>query len=513
MRSFRTNSLSAGLRNIVSVSLALALAGCGLIPSSGSTTSNETPSAAATATSAGDAADATNATETIERPDGWDEASHGADVEPNYDVVFPDDAVNTLTITISPADWEAMMADMTEIFGAQGTGQQGGPGGGGPGDGQRPPGAPGQPGMMNAENPMWASGTVTFNGETWTNVGVRFKGNSSLVSSWSSGSLKLPLKLDFDQYEDTAPETTDQRFYGFKQLSFANGFGDSTYMREVVAYELLDQAGLAAAHTAYYNIVLDYGEGPVDMGLYVAVEVVDDTVIDRAYGDDSGNIYEADGAAASLAAGTQGQIESSFQKENHTDESDWSDVEALYATLNSDLRTSDPAAWRAQLESLFNVDDFLTWLALKTTLQHWDSYGSMSHNYYLYHDPETDQLDFISWDHNQVLGGQPGGQGGRGGGPSRATSFDLAEVGDDWPLIRYLLDDTVYQARYVEALRTVDTLFNADTLTARYQQLSTLIEPVLAESERGAFQSAVDSLTQTTRERDEALSAYLATLR
>lgn len=512
MRNILTKQRLVGLRSVVCVALALTLAGCSLAPSAGTTSASDATTAA---TSTQDPARGTNTpSDSVERPAGWDDATHGADVEPNVEVVFPDDSVNTLTITIAPDDWNAMLADMTEIFGDQGSRQQGpqagGPGAGGPGGGQ----GAGPRGVMNAENPMWVSGTVTFNGETWTNVGVRFKGNSSLANTWSSGSLKLPLKLDFDQYENTVPAITDQRFYGFKQLSFSNGFGDSTYMREVVAYELLDAAGLTAAHTAYYKIVLDYGEGPVDMGLYVAIEVVDDTVIERVYGDDDGNIYEADGAAASLAAGTQDQIQASFQKENNTNESDWSDVEALYATLNSDLRTTDPAAWRAQLETLFNVDDFLTWLALKTTLQHWDSYGSMSHNYYLYANPATDQLDFISWDHNQVLGSQGGPGGGRGGGgPSRATSFDLAEVGDDWPLIRYLLDDDVYQARYVEALRTVDTLFDAETLSARYQALSALIEPAIAEADRSAFKAAVDSLTQTTIERDEALTAYLATLR
>lgn len=511
MRNILTQQRLVGARNVVGVALALTLAGCGLAPSAGSTSAPEATKAAASTPDP--VQDPEVAADPGERPAGWNDATHGADVDPNYEVVFPDDSVNTLTITIAPDDWEAMLADMTEILGEQGSRQQGPQGGGRGGDA---PGAgqdAGPRGNMNAENPMWVSGTITFNGETWTNVGVRFKGNSSLANTWSSGSLKLPLKLDFDQYEDTVPEITDQRFFGFKQLSFANGFGDSTYMREVTAYELLDEAGLTAAHTAYYKIVLDYGEGPVDMGLYVAIEVIDDTVIERVYGDDDGNIYEADGAAASLAVGTQDQIEASFQKENNTDESDWSDVEALYATLNSDLRTTDPAAWRAQLESLFNVDDFLTWLALKTTLQHWDSYGSMSHNYYLYANPETEQLDFISWDHNQVLGSQGGPGGGRGGGgPARATSFDLAEVSADWPLIRYLLDDNVYQARYVESLRTVDALFDAETLSARYQALSALIAPAIAEADRSAFQSAVDSLTQTTLARDDALSTYLATL-
>lgn len=38
------------------------------------------------------------------RPAGWSEASHSNDVDPNYAVVFPIDAVNNLTITVAPED-------------------------------------------------------------------------------------------------------------------------------------------------------------------------------------------------------------------------------------------------------------------------------------------------------------------------------------------------------------------------------------------------------------------------
>jgi spore coat protein CotH len=71
---------------------------------------------------------------------------------------------------------------------------------------------------MTPENPTWVPATIEFEGNTWTNVGVRYKGNSSLTSGWRSGTLKLPLKLDFDEFEDDYPEIDDQRFYGFKQF-------------------------------------------------------------------------------------------------------------------------------------------------------------------------------------------------------------------------------------------------------------------------------------------------------
>jgi spore coat protein H len=596
--------------------------------------------------------------EEIIRPEGWGEETHSNEAEPNYDVVFPQDKVNQMTITIDPENWEAMQANMTELYGERGTRMgRGGPGGGPlapgqdgsdaagvapaggnlitrlwawisswwsaedvsqagdesppvgerpqqppfPGNGEMPEGGqfppqgeqgqplfhgevpeggqfppqgeqaqggglgrgPGGPGFgggpgSGRENPMWVPATIEFEGHTWTNAGVRYKGNSSLMSAWNSGSVKMPLKLDFDEFEGDYPEIKNQRFYGFKQLSLANGFGDNSYMRETITYDLLEKANLVAAETAYYEVILDYGEGPVNLGLYTVIEVIDETVIERYFGNDQGNIYEGDGQAASLAEGTFDQIKSSFQKESNKKEADWSDIEALYNVLHSEERTTDPEAWRAKLESIFDVDAFLEWLAISAVLQHWDTYGGMSHNFYLYHNPDTDQLVWISWDHNLVLGGMGGGDRGgtdrrqepaaaerpttetqepaaegqqpdgrmggpggqqRGGGPGgggpgggRNVSLDKANVGDNWPLIRYLLDDRVYYERYINYLEEFNSdLFKPDELATKYQQLAELIAPYAAEEEgQDTLEAAVQSLIERTYERAEAVADFLA---
>jgi spore coat protein H len=503
------------------------LAACGAAPASTVNTAATEASATAPATAASEAA--ASEAEGVTRPAGWAEASHGDSAAPNYAVVFPQDTVNQLTITIDPADWAAMQANMTELLGEPGQGGQGGFGGQGgppapPAGGQPPVGGPpaggprpgggGFGGDLVAENPLWVAATIAFKGQTWTNVGVRYKGNSSLQRAWQSGSLKLPLKLDFDEFEGDDPTISNQRFYGFKQLSLANNNGDGTAMRETVAYDLLEQAGLVAAETAFYEVVVDYGEGPVSLGLYTMVEVIDDTVIEQAFGDDSGNIYEGDGRAVSLAEGSFDGIATSFQKENNEQQSDWSDIEALYNVLHSTTRSSDPAAWRAELETIFDVDSFLEWLAISAAIQHWDTYGQMSHNFYLYNDPATGKLTWISWDHNFVLssGGGTGG-GGMGGGMRGSSSLDKADITASWPLTRYLLDDPTYYARYVASMRVFsDEVFNADALAAKYTALATLLEPyATAESSAESFASAVAQLTSATRERAEAVRSFLAT--
>ena len=466
--------------------------------------------------------------EAVARPDGWSEATHSNEVDPNYAVVFPEDEVLRLDITIDSAQWELMLADLTGLLGEQGTGggPGGGPGGGnfgdqpgggappegfeppagGPGGGGGRPGGGfggpgGVPGDFTSENPMWAEATITFAGSTWTHVGVRFKGNSSLSSAWSSGSLELPFKLDFDEFEDNYPEIDNQRFYGFKQLSLSNNFRDESFLRDTVVADIMEEAGLASAKTSFVALYVDYGEGPVSFGLYTMIEVIDDTAVERVFGSDDGNIYEADGTAVSLAEGTFESIGDSFQKENNEDAADWSDIEALYAALHSDLRQSDPAAWQAALEAVFDVDTFLHWLAINTVIENWDTYGGAAHNYYLYNDPETGQLTWIPWDHNEAL---------KSGGRSQMT-LEMTAIGDEWPLIRYLLDNPDYYETYVNYIDdTIHTVFTPEAMTARYEALAALIAPyAVADVGQAAFDQAIQELITHTQNRVAAAEEFL----
>lgn len=513
---------------------------------------------------------------------GWSEASHSK-ATPNYDVVFPKHKVGELQITIAPDDWQAMLDDMTRLHGTRGTG--GGPGGGFgggrpdrvPGSDARPIGQPpgGLPGRMpgpdgmvmppggpagaggpgrfgSGEKPMWVPATITYEGKTWAKVGVRFKGNSSLNTAWRSGTDRMPWKLDFNQFEDEYPEIKNQRFHGFKQLSLSTAMSDSTYMRDPLAYDLFRDAGMAAAETAFYEVVLDHGNGKTSLGLYNAIEVVDDTVVGRHFKGDKGNIYEGDGPGVSLAQGTLNQIKSSFLKENNKKAEDWSDVEGLYHVLHSAQRTTDPAGWRKSLEAVFDVDTFLHWLAISAVIQHWDTYGGMSHNFYLYN--HNGVLTWISWDHNLILGAMGGGPGGPGGAPDfdpnnlpapppgfdpnnlpapppgfdpnnlpappgggpggrGGVALDKKNVGNNWPLIRFLLDDPTYYATYVTYLgKTIHGPFKAETMQAKYERWANLLAPYATKQGNGqAFQTGVQSLIQATRDRIKAVDDFLAT--
>jgi hypothetical protein len=143
-------------------------------------------------------------------------------------------------------------------------------------------------------------------------------------------------------------------------------------------------------------------------------------------------------------------------------------------------------------------------------IEHWDTYGAMGHNYYLYHDPTTGRLTWISWDHNETMSSGVGAGARRG--PGRAVSLDKADVSDNWPLIRYLLDDPVYYETYVGHLaETVAGPFDPDHMAEQYCTLAELIAPyAIADVGEVAFDSAVEQLVEHAYQRADAVEAFLS---
>ncbi len=515
--------------------------------------------------------------QTTERPLGWTEDSHANRVPANYDLVLPDDRINEIYIRFTPESWAAEEADMVEIYGERGSGS-GRPGrGGGFGPRNRPNavdlavqlgrsqaqvsaalaylpdlaavaealaldidelisalGLPegfvppvgfggsgsgsGRGGgtVPSIRNPIWVPVSVEFRGQTWQQVGFRYKGNTALSWSWADNATALPFKLDFDEFEDDFPALQNQRFYGFKQLGFSNNFGDPSLQREKVAADVFRAAGVPAAQTAFYAVYVDNGNGDGFQlwGIYTAVELPDDTLIETQFADDDGNMYKPSGGGATFAAGSF--TEESFPKRSNR-ESDFGDVLALFEALHDETRVSDPGAWRDNLEAVFDVERFLRWLATNRFVQKRDSYGTMAKDFYLYADSASGQLVWIPWDHNEAMD-----DGGLGPGPGQNGesnwSFSLEEINADvWPLIGFLIEDPVYAARYAELVHEVSRqVFAPEIMTAIYEENHRMLAAYLEEHE-GAdalaeLRAAADALLAQAQERAEAAQAYLLSI-
>ncbi len=462
---------------------------------------------------------------------GWTAETHSTDGNRDYETVFAQDTVKRIDLIITANDWQLMMDDMDELLGEFGAGGQIPPlpnaetANEAPTAGQEFEQLPNVPGEIPPEaleacegleegdpctitvpimgeiegtcqpvmglacvpgggippisgreqdrNPIWRPCTFVFEDNVWWQVGVRFKGNSSLTSTWGSGIYKLPFRFDFDQFETQLPSIWDQRFFGFKKLTLSSNWKDASLIREKVTADIFREAGVPSPMTAFYRLYIDHGQGPIYFGLYTMVEIPADPMFDSQFAEDGGNLYKPSGPGADFVQFEQ----ESFEKETNEEAADWSDVIAVFEALHADIRLEDPAAWRSALEEVLNTDAFLRWLAVNTVIQNWDTYGIMTHNYYLYGDPaEAGRLLWIPWDNNMALSDEMG--------MSAPLSLSLSEVSDQWPLIRYLMDDPHYHDLYLSFVHEIMSgAFSLDFTAQRYYTAHDLIRPYVVGAE------------------------------
>jgi hypothetical protein len=364
--------------------------------------------------------------------------------------------------------------------------------------------------------PVYIPATVVFDGETFTNIGLRLKGNSSLVNSWRTGTDKLPFRLNADGLEDEIPDSRDQTFFGFPNLNLTNNSQDASFLRAKVVADLFREADVPAARTAFVRVFMDRGQGTQYIGLYTLVEIPDEPMLRAQFGSDTGNLYKPNGTGARFTV----FMTDSFPKKTNQRDEDWTDVQDVIAVLNESR--ANAAVWRTRLEARFAVSSFLRWLALNTIVGNTDTYGGFSpHNYWVYGSPRhRDRLFFIPWDHDLALNG-----GGVGGTPGTGLDLFHDRINASWPLIRYLLDDPVYRAAYRGYLEEfLGGVFEPSRLSARLQAEHARIAPYVvgADGERpgstfvgspAEFNQALTSLMTYVQTRVATVRQTLGTMR
>lgn len=154
--------------------------------------------------------------------------------------------------------------------------------------------------LENATKEEYKSADVTINGETFNNVGIRPKGNSSLTSVANDSTTdRYSIKIDFGQYVD------GQTYHGIRKLALNNNISDATYMKEAISYDIYNFLGIATPEYSYTDIKINGS----DWGLYLGVEVIDERFIEKNYGEISGNLYKPETMNMGGNKGNNGEMQ------------------------------------------------------------------------------------------------------------------------------------------------------------------------------------------------------------
>ena len=138
--------------------------------------------------------------------------------------------------------------------------------------------------LETCTNEEYTTCTAVIDGERFTNIGIRAKGNTSLSTVAAMDSNRYSFKLEFDQYDST------KSYYGLDKLSLNNLIQDNTLMKDYLTYQLMARMDAAAPLCSYVYITVN-GE---DWGLYLAVEAIEESFLQRNYGTDYGALYKPD---------------------------------------------------------------------------------------------------------------------------------------------------------------------------------------------------------------------------
>ena len=161
--------------------------------------------------------------------------------------------------------------------------------------------------IETCESEEYSPCAVVIDGESYRNIGIRAKGNTSLSSVRSMGSRRYSFKLEFDHYEN------GKTYHGLDKLSLNNLIQDNTMMKDYLVYRLMGDFGVDAPLCSYVYITVN-GE---DWGLYLAVEGVEDGFLQRNYGSDSGELYKPD--SLSFGGGRGNGMDFNFDDFNFSD--------------------------------------------------------------------------------------------------------------------------------------------------------------------------------------------------
>lgn len=285
--------------------------------------------------------------------------------------------------------------------------------------------------------------SVVINGTTFTNCGVRYKGNSS----YNANRAKNPLHIKLNH------TNSNSNYQGYDDLKLANGFSDPSVIREVLSYNIARRY-MDAPESNFAKV---YVNGAY-YGLMANSESVESQFLLKHYFSSkhirvkcNPNMTGGPGAAGTGSnLGYFGTAVSSYNtKYELQSDTGWNQLIGLCDTLNN---------YFTSFNDIADIDRFIWMLAFNNVLVNLDSYtGTFRQNYYLYRNHKGQWIPTL-WDLNMSFAGfTQTGSGSLSTLTSQQNMSAFLHQNDAaWPLLNKLLNDPFYKKMYIAHMRTLN---------------------------------------------------------
>jgi len=401
----------------------------------------------------------------------------------------------------------------------------------------------------------YVSCSLAIDQEACKNVAIRAKGNTSLTSVEAYGNNRYSFKVEFDHYD---PSNT---YYGLDKLCLNNIIQDNTYMKDYVSYQMMSGFGVDSPLCSYVYLTVN-GE---DFGLYLAVEGVEESFLERNYGNDYGELYKPDsmsmGGGRGNGAGFDPGIlgEAGNQQENlngydgksnrgipgveagkspggpdkmvmgsddvsliYTDD-EYDSYSNIFDHAKTEITDSDKDRLIASLkklneaetlETVVDIEEVIRYFTVHNFVCNFDSYtGSMIHNYYLYE--KDGQLSMIPWDYNLAFGGFESGTDAEGLVNYPIDSPVSGGTVESRPMLAWIFADEEYTEQYHQYFAEfIEQYFTNGEFERMIDAVSEMIAPYVEKDPTKfctyeEFQTGVSTLKSFCMLRAESIKGQL----
>ena len=300
--------------------------------------------------------------------------------------------------------------------------------------------------------------------DTMENVGFRLRGNTSLNAD------KKSFKVSFNEY------VPGRHLLDQKKMNLNGEHNDPSLIRRKLSHDLLRTLGLPSIRTSHARLYINGNY----YGVYANTEQVDKEFLDNYFGDDNGNLYKCTWPADldyisnnpdSYKLEDGGDRVYDLKTNNSTD--DYTNLANFISTINNTSASNMYCA----LESIFNSDDYLKYLAFDIITSNWDGYYGNMNNYYLYENPSDGRMAFFPFDLDNTWG------------INWISSVDWTErdpfswqLSGSRPLVSALMNNAIWKEQFENYLHEIsDVIENEFDLPTRIADLIALIGPYVED--------------------------------
>lgn len=393
--------------------------------------------------------------------------------------------------------------------------------------------------ISSAESEEYYACTLEIDGETYKNVAIRGKGNTSLTKVAAYGNDRYSFKVEFDRYDSSVT------YHGLDKLCLNNIIQDNTYMKDYLCYRLMAEMGVASPLCSYVYVSVNGS----DWGLYLAVEGVEESFLQRNYGSDYGELYKPDSQSMGggrgngkgfdmddfdpaenaggnakpdgKGGGRDGMNSSDDTLLKYIDD-DPDSYSNIFDNAKTDVSKSDKKRLIAALKTLsgddpeqaVDVDAVIRYFVVHNFVLNFDSYtGSMIHNYYLYED--DGQMQMIPWDYNLAFGAFQSA-----GGATSLVNYpidDPVSGGDtsDRPMLAWIFQNEEYTELYHKYFaELISTVFDSGAFAQEFDSVVKMISPYVESDPTKfctyeEFETGAQTLREFCLKRAESISGQL----